>query len=299
MADSRDSLLFREVYTYHSEAEVDDRYERVLETKSGSDIWSSPCEYLGYGCTKSTSTDDEHGMTRPLGVCSASSPDGRAVITCPDRFKSNKVYRDLKDHLFPETDYSFHVLEERSLGDTGRVDLIPVVHDDGDIKDFAAIEIQSSYFSGDSIRPEFNEYMDEINDGNPPDPPEGSRQMDYRSCIDKRLLPQIEEKIDVTEAWNKPLGAIVQTIAFENSQFVQRIERVPEDEATFFWFVYDYVEDTPQYRLELDQIFPTSYEAMEEAIGSSKAPGLDEFTESLEDRLHRERRQGLTFDDFQ
>jgi hypothetical protein len=122
--------------------------------------------------------------------------------------------------------------------------------------------------------------------------------MDYRSCIDKRLLPRIEEKIGVTEAWDRSLGAIVQTIAFENSQFVQRIERVPEDEATFFWFVYDYVEETPRYRLELDQIFPTSYEAMEDAIGSSKAPELEEFTNSLEGRLQREQRQGLTLDDF-
>lgn len=290
MAADQEPPLFREVYTYHSEDETEDRYERVLTTKSGSDIWSSPCEYLGYGCTKSTSTDDERGMTRPLGVCSASATDGQAVITCPHRFKSDAVYRDLKNHLFPNTDHSFHVLEERSLGNTGRVDLVPVVHEDGEIKDFAAIEIQSSYFSGDSIRPDFNRYMDEITNGNPPNPPEGSRQMDYRSCIDKRLLPQIEEKIDVTEAWDKPLGAIVQTIAFENSQFVQRIERVPKHEATFFWFVYDYVEDTPQYRLELNQIFPTSYEAMEKAIGSSKAPGLDEFTDSLEDRLRRERR---------
>lgn len=298
MANDQDSSLFREVYTYHSEEQVDDRHERELETKSGSDIWSSPCEYLGYGCTKSTSKDDEHGMTRPLGVCSMSSPDGKAVVTCPDRFKSKRVYRDLKEHLFPDTDYSFHVLEERSLGNTGRVDLIPVVHDDGDIKDFAAIEIQSSYFSGGSIRPEFNEYMDEINEGQQPNPSTGSRQMDYRSCIDKRLLPQIEEKIEVTEAWDKPLGAIVQTITFESSQFVQRIERVPEDEATFFWFVYDYVEETPQYQLELNQIYPTTYEAMEEAIGASKAPELGEFTGSLESRLQRERRNGTTFDDF-
>jgi hypothetical protein len=298
MSNSQDSSLFREVYTYHSEEQVDERYERELRTKSGSDIWSSPCEYLGYACTKSTSKDEEHGMTRPLGVCSASSPDGKAVITCPDRFKSRTVYQNLKDHLFFDTEYSFHVLEERSLGNTGRVDLIPVIHDDGDIKDFAAIEIQSSYFSGSSIRPEFNEYMDEINERNAPDPPKGSRGMDYRSCIDKRLLPQIEEKIEVTEAWEKPLGAIVQTIAFENSQFVQRIERVPEDEATFFWFVYDYVEDTPQYRLELNQIYPTTYEAIQDAIGASKAPEIEEFTNSLENRLQRERRQGITFDDF-
>lgn len=296
MGNAQDSPLFREVYTYHSEEEIGERHERELETKSGSDIWSSPCEYLGYACTKSTSQDDEYGMTRPLGVCSASSRNGEAVITCPDRFKSQVVYQNLKDHLFPDTEYSFHVLEERSLGNTGRVDLLPVIHDDGDIKDFAAIEIQSSYFSGDSIRPEFNEYMDGINDGQPPNPPEGSRQMDYRSCIDKRLLPQIEEKIEVTEAWGKPLGAVVQTIAFENSQFVQRIERVPEDEATFYWFVYDYVEDIPQYRLELDQIYPTSYEAMEKAIGASKAPEIEEFTTSLENRLQRERRQGITFD---
>lgn len=290
MSNDQDCSLLREVYTYHSGEQVDERYERELKTKSGSDIWSSPCQYLGYACTKSTSKDEDRGMTRPLGVCSASSADGEAVITCPNRFKSQKVYQDLKEHLFPDTEHSFHVLEERSLGNTGRVDLIPVIHDNCDIKDFAAIEIQSSYFSGSSIRSDFNEYMDEINEGQSPNPPKGTRTMDYRSCIDKRLLPQIEEKVEVTEAWNKPLGAVVQKIAFENSQFVQRIERVPEDEATFFWFVYDYIEDTPQYQLELDQIYPTTYEVIQDAIGESKAPEMDEFISSLENRLQRERR---------
>jgi hypothetical protein len=170
MESDREPPLFTEVYGYHSEEPISERDERQMETKSGSDIFASKCPFTGYACTKSTSTDDSLGMTRPLGVCSASSSGGEAVITCPNRFKAETVWTDLKEHLFPNTTHSFHVLEERSLGNTGRVDLIPLVHENGVVKDFAAIEIQASYFTGGSIRNEFNQYMDRINDGESPTP---------------------------------------------------------------------------------------------------------------------------------
>jgi hypothetical protein len=122
--------------------------------------------------------------------------------------------------------------------------------------------------------------------------------MDYRSCIDKRLLPQIEEKIEVTESWDKPLGVIVQKIAFEDANIVQRIEPVAEDKATFFWFVYEYTEEDPQYQLRLDQVLPTTYNEIQEAIGASKAPGLDEFLHSLNNKLGQELKQSASIDDF-
>ncbi|MFC7098276.1 NotI family restriction endonuclease [Halobaculum marinum] len=283
-----DTPLFREVYGFNSTHDIPERREQVMETKSGRPIYSSTCPFNGYACTKATDVSEEHGETRPLGVCSASGPDGNAVITCPERFKSDVVWDDMREHLFPDADGSFFVLEERTLGEAGRIDLIPVIHRDGEITDFAAVEIQSSYFSGGSIREEFNEYMDEIDDGHPPDPPVGSRQMDYRSCLDKRLLPQLEEKAETVEAWGKDFGVVLQKIAFENSNIVRRISRVPEDEATFFFFVYEYVEDTPQYRLELDELYPTTFEEVDRAVGESMAPDRAEFLAELERKLGRE-----------
>lgn len=280
--------LFREVYGYHSEHDIPERHEEMMQTKSGSRIYSSTCPFNGYACTKATDMSEKHGETRPLGVCSASGPDGNPVITCPERFKSAVVWDDMREHFFPDSDGEFYVLEERKLGEAGRIDLIPVLHRDGRITDFAAVEIQSSYFSGGSIRDEFTEYMDEIDNGNPPNPPAGHRQMDYRSCLDKRLLPQLEEKAEIVEAWGKDFGVVLQKIAFENSNIVRRISRVPEDEATFFFFVYDYVEDTPQYRLELDELYPTTFEQINRAIGESMAPDRDEFLEGLERKLTRE-----------
>lgn len=280
--------LFREVYGYHSEEPVPERKEQMMETKSGSRIFSSECPFTGHACTKATDMSEKHGETRPLGVCSATSNQNNAVITCPERFKSDVVWRDLREHLFPDTRGEFYVLQERTLGEAGRIDLIPLIHRNGNIVDFAAVEIQSSYFSGGSIREEFNQYMDEVNNGQDPNPQSGDRQMDYRSCVDKRLLPQLEEKTETVGAWGKDFGVILQDIAFQNSNIVRRVERVPEDEASFFFFSYSYIEDTPGYRLELDQIYPTTFEEITKAIGESMAPDQDEFVEGLERKLGRE-----------
>jgi hypothetical protein len=283
-----DVPLFREVYGYHSEEDVQQRQEQIMETKSGSRIFSSECPFTGHACTKATDYDEERDETRPLGVCSASGPNGNPVITCPERFKSNIVWEDLQEHLFPDARGEFFVLEEGKLGEAGRIDLIPVIHQGGRITDFAAVEIQSSYFSGDSIRDEFVDYMDRIDNGQPPQPPQGYRQMDYRSCVDKRLLPQLEEKVEIIEAWQKKFGVILQKIAFDNSNIVRRIDRVREKDVTFFFFVYDYVEDSPQYRLVLDEIFPTTLEQITMAIGESMAPDKDEFTDYLERKFARD-----------
>jgi hypothetical protein len=283
-----DIPLFREVYGYHSEADIPEREEEIMESKSGRRIFASRCPYTEFACTKATDTDEDRGETRPLGVCSATGSEGTAVITCPERFKSHTVWEDLKEHLFPDADGEFFVLEEGKLGDSGRIDLIPVIHQEGGITDFAAVEIQSSYFSGGSIREEFNKYMDRIDAGEPPTPPTGDRQMDYRSCVDKRLLPQLEEKVETIETWDRTFGVILQKIAFENSNIVRRINHVPEENATFLFFVYDYVEDTPQYRLELNEIYHTTLEEITAAIGQSTAPDEDEFLGYLERKLARD-----------
>lgn len=283
-----DAPLFREVYGYHSEEDAPQRKEHIMETKSGSRIFSSECPFTGHACTKATDYDEERDETRPLGVCSASGPNGSPVVTCPERFKSNIVWEDLQKHLFADAGDEFFVLEEGKLGEAGRIDLIPVMHQGGRITDFAAVEIQSSYFSGDSIRDEFVEYMDQIDNGNPPRPPQGYRQMDYRSCVDKRLLPQLEEKVETIEAWGRKFGVVLQKIAFDNSNIVRHIDRVREEDATFFFFVYDYGEDTPQYQLVLDEIFPTTLEQITMAIGESIAPDEDEFMDYLERKLARD-----------
>lgn len=283
-----DTPLFREVYGYHSEEDIPQREEHIMETKSGSRIFSSECPFTGHACTKATDYDEERDETRPLGVCSASGPEGNPVITCPERFKSSVIWDDLQEHLFPDARGEFFVLEEGKLGEAGRIDLIPVIHQGGQITDFAAVEIQSSYFSGGSIRNEFLDYMNRIDDGQPPRPQEGYRQMDYRSCLDKRLLPQLEEKVETIEAWDRKFGVVLQKIAFDNSSIVRRIQPVPKEDATFFFFVYDYVEDTPQYQLVLDEIFPTTLEQITMAIGESMAPDEDEFVDYLERKLARD-----------
>lgn len=64
------------------------------------------------------------------------------------RFETETVWHDLQEYFFPDTDDNFDVLSEASIGDALNIDLLAVTHDNDEITDFAAVEVQASYFTG-------------------------------------------------------------------------------------------------------------------------------------------------------
>jgi hypothetical protein len=112
-----------------------------------------------------------------------------------------------------------------------------------------AVEVQASYFIGGEIQSKFDKYIasDEAQS------PRASRGMDYRSCVDKRHLPQLLVKVAGVLAWHEPFAVVLQGVSFENSHVLEMTEEAPEEEADVFWFLHEYIEDSPQYRLERKQ----------------------------------------------
>ena len=112
--------------------------------------------------------------------------------------------------------------------------------------------------------------------------------MDYRSRVDKRLLPQLLAKVAGVLAWNEPFAVVLQDISFENSNVLKMTEEVPKDEADVFWFPYEYIEDSPQYQLERNKdVYATTLQSLIDAF--EKIPSLprDEFLEKSNRKLSK------------
>jgi len=113
------------------------------------------CPFRGSPCTKASKTD-------PIGICSLS--DGtEAAALCPVRFvENNIIFRDAARLAFG-TGATFGVFPEIRIlkiegisaeddQKIGKVDYLLGHIKNGEVVDFAAVEVQASYFSGKETR---------------------------------------------------------------------------------------------------------------------------------------------------
>jgi len=168
------------------------------------------CPFRGNKCTKSSKAD-------PIGVCSLTNEE-HATLTCPVRFiEGNKIFVDAARIAFGEQTRFAIVPEVRILRieneggrkrKIGKVDYLLAKLENGDeVKDFAALEVQATYFSGRSIRPPMRHFIEHGT------LPVGSeRRPDYRSSAQKRLIPQLSLKVPVFRRWGKKFFVVVDTL---------------------------------------------------------------------------------------
>lgn len=164
-------------------------------------------------CTKDKAND-------PLGVCSVNQ-DGTAVITCPIRFREEWLIAENAAKFFFNEDADWTSLTEIKLLDlngesAGNIDYVLVSYNDkGQLTDFASLEIQGVYISG-NLRDPFNAYIQKPSSKfswkkayNYPKP-------DYLSSSRKRLIPQMLYKGGIFKSWNKKTGCRFTKIFFRN-----------------------------------------------------------------------------------
>lgn len=234
-------------------------------------------------CTKDKVSD-------PLGVCSVF--DGDVItITCPVRFRQNwRIVDDAAAFFFPK-DTKWTTLTEVRLNDAhgksaGNIDVVLVSYDDqGNIRDFGALEIQAVYISG-TIRGAFAYYM--------ADPPNRSHmdwsshanypRPDYLSSSRKRLAPQLIFKGGILHAWQKKQAVAVDSHFFAT---LPHLDEVPSDEAEIAWFVYDLVHDPTQnrYQQQLSRTVYTRFQSALDRITRADAGSIDIFKQTLQARL--------------
>ena len=231
-------------------------------------------------CTKDKADD-------PLGVCSINH-QGSKIITCPSRFREDwMILRNAAAFVWPKGT-KWTSLPEIRLTDAngqsaGNIDYVLVSYDtDGKILDFASIEVQGVYISG-NLRNSFKEYMTNPSpdfswDGkNYPHP-------DYLSSSRKRLIPQMLYKGGIFKAWGKKQCVVIQKSFFET---LPSLPQVSKEQADIAWFLYDldYSKTDNQNHLVLKDIIYTEFKAALDKVIYTNPGKMSDFVNQLQGKL--------------
>jgi hypothetical protein len=236
---------------------------------------SRNCPFRGTKCTKGNKSS-------PLGICSFTNGQVSTVV-CPVRFlERGLMFRDAARIAFgqgvecvaaPEV----RVLEVQRGGHSkkiGKVDFLLVKIEDNLAVDFAALEVQAVYISGDSIRPAFKKYLEtqELAES-------GKRRPDFRSSAHKRLIPQLALKVPIFRRWGKRFFVAVDSTFF-NELPPMRAESAGNSEVT--WLVYDFKRQSDGgYEMQSPDVKHTLWEDVEHAFREGRAPEKQELLEQL------------------
>ena len=223
----------------------------------------------------------------PLGVCSVYHGNDR-VITCPSRFREDwRILHDAASFVWPKGT-KWTSLPEIKLVDAngqsaGNVDYVIVSYDDnGQITDFASIEVQGVYISG-NLRNPFQEYMKtqtakfEWNGRNFPHP-------DYLSSSRKRLIPQMLYKGGIFKSWNKKQCVVIQNSFFDT---LPQMPQTNKENADIAWLLYDLEyskADSRNHLKHVDTIYTEFHSALEHVI-YTKPGKIEDFLCLLQGKL--------------
>jgi hypothetical protein len=213
--------------------------------------------------------------------------------TCPYRFhEDDLVVRWIGETILQESNpltvAELPFLERtREDGDArpgpqhvGRIDSV-LVHRDTSHFRWCALEMQAVYFSGDSMRTEF-EYLSEFSGDEIPSP-RGRRRPDFRSSGPKRLMPQLQIKVPTLRRWGKKMCVVVDRRFFHAMGPME--EQMDLSNSDIAWFVVTYEEVGEVARLSPDFVRFTTLERAVEGLTAGRPITLTEFEKRLRAKL--------------
>jgi hypothetical protein len=241
------------------------------------------CPFRGTACTKK-------GRVSPLGICSFS--DGStATVTCPVRFlEQNRPLIDAASLAFGKGRDFIAVPEIRLLEvpgiprnrKIGKVDFLLAQVEGRTATDFAALEIQSVYISGRSIRPAFNQYL-----AKGVLTQDALRRPDFRSSAQKRLMPQLALKVPIFRRWGKRFFVAVDSTLFDTLPQM-RTQTAGNSEVT--WLVYRFGRQTTGgYQMEDLVVRHTLWDDVLEALREGRPPEKEELLDELSKQVGKRR----------
>lgn len=239
------------------------------------------CPFKGGACTKSSKTN-------PLGICTL--PRGSsATAICPTRFLEGDIIfkaaaevafgKGIEFAVFPEIKL-LHLREEKT-GKTkkiGKIDFLLGKVDEDKISDFAALEIQSTYFSGFSIRSALEHYLATKQ----LDVDISNRRPDFRSSAQKRLMPQLQLKVPIFRRWGKKFFVVV------DSEFYDALPRFKETSVAnseIIWLAFPIEENSNKFQLGKPVVHGTHWDDVATALREGTAPEPEEIYDVLEEKL--------------
>lgn len=265
-------MLISEVFGYG----VDNQTEEAWASRR-----VKRCPFRDSPCTKSSKSD-------PIGICSLS--DGhQAAALCPVRFiERDVIFKDaarlafgegIRFGIFPEV----RILKiETGEGERdrkiGKVDYVLGRIEDGQVTDFAAVEVQAVYFSGGEIRTPLKHFMvhEQLDIEN------SDRRPDFRSSAQKRLVPQLQLKVPVFRRWGKRFFVVVDTQFFGALPSFSETTR-SNSEVT--WLTYAIEQAGEDYSLGGLKVVYSEWDEVRNALREGTPPEPDEILAELQSKL--------------
>jgi hypothetical protein len=159
----------------------------------------------------------------------------------------------------------------------------------GSPEDFAALEIQAVYFSGESIRPVFDQY---IRTGHLP---EGSaRRPDLRSPAQKRLIPQLALKLPVFRRWGKKVFVAVDSHFFSGLPKMQAVQTFGNSEIVWLAYPFGRSNNANPYVIGTPEVLFTTWDNVQTAMREGLEPTSAEILDFIEIKMKKKKAKRIT-----
>lgn len=232
---------------------------------------------------------------RAMGV-PIEGPQGELRATCPYRFHEAKtafnwvgeeVLGDSTPYLVGEVGFleAGSTTDADGGDDVGRIDMIlvksgsPPEHP----MEWAALEIQAVYFSGQAMRGEFEAFADPSVDW--VIFPAAKRRPDYRSSGPKRLMPQLQIKIPTLRRWGKKMAVVVDRAFFDSIGDMDNVAHISNADIAWFVVKFEAVDGTTQMRMVKDEVRYTTLERSVEGLTGGTPVTLPIFQARIAEKV--------------
>jgi hypothetical protein len=226
--------------------------------------------------------------SNPIGICSFGSPEG-LVTVCPSRFRqNNQIFKDAgtiafgKDKevaIHPE----FRLIKLEDGTRIGKIDfLLSSLDKNGKILDFAALEVQSVYISGNSIKSNFQNFMET---GLLPEIP--ISRPDWRSSIQKRLMPQLSLKVPVFRRWAKKFFVVVDAQFFAEIPKFKTVSSAGNSEVIWLVYPFHFEKNKSDFIMGTPKVIYSQWDDVQTALKEGTVPEPSEVLEELQANVEK------------
>lgn len=239
------------------------------------------CSKPGGVCSLRLYEEGQSGSAKKVGGVA-----GQLRTTCPKRFNQGWVAQKhvgniiLKDsEPLMTSEFALAWSGSRAKGRTdgaSRFDAILAtwLTMEGFEEKWVALEVKSTYFSGDSMKREFEAIRD--GKGKRLKFPVGNRHPDYKSSCDKRLLLQLQEKVTAIRRWGKKVAIVVDRPFFTSLGQIETVSDVSN--ADIAWVVVGYKPGPGAgSMIAVEETRYTTLEKMVEALTVKQPASRTEF----------------------
>jgi hypothetical protein len=216
---------------------------------------------------------------------------GEPVTTCPNRFLEKDLVmewvgeillRDSKPTVISELPFLMADVDgDAEQEPVGKIDKV-LVHIEGNVLRWCALEMQAVYFSGMSMENDFKVMREWKGPGLPF--PKVQRRPDFRSSGPKRLMPQLQIKVPTISRWGKKMAVVIDRSFWESLSEMREVKDLSNCEIVWFVLSFGSAEDGG-FTLKRDAVHYTTLGGAVEGLTGGTPMSLDRFEVGIRDRL--------------